>query len=445
MSTHATTATEKKSFVQTVRSFPRVYWSVIVMEFFERGGYYGLMSVLSAYLALATVDGGLGFSKVSIGAIKSTITPLLYFLPILSGALADRFGYRKLLLMSFACLSTGYFLSGFMTGYGPIFATLLIMAVGAGFFKPLISATIARTTDESNSSLGFGIFYWSINLGATIVPLVVAVIKQYSWQWVFFTSAIMTGLMIIPTLIWFQEPPKPVNTKPLGRILKDMVMVLADWKFFLLIVLYSLGFWVLYFQMFDSMLWYFGDFMKEKMGPVNGVVTSVLAVFGYTGAWEFNEAHITVINAGTIICLQLLISQIVARRRALPTMITGICVAISGMLLVAFSQNPWLFLLGLAVFSIGEMTVHPKFISYVGLIAPVEKKATYMGYLFLYGVIGSGVGGILGGWAYHYFVETHQAPRTLWLFFCGIGALSLVGLVLYNTFVAPHREAEAKG
>ena len=81
---------EKKSFGQTVKSFPRVYWTVVVMEFFERGGYYGLMSVLSAYLALAVVDGGLGFSKVSIGAIKSTITPLLYFLPILSGALADR-------------------------------------------------------------------------------------------------------------------------------------------------------------------------------------------------------------------------------------------------------------------------------------------------------------------------------------------------------------------
>lgn len=426
-----------------MKGYPRVYWTVIVMEFFERGGYYGLMSVLSAYLALAVVDGGLGFSKVSIGAIKSTITPLLYFLPILSGALADRYGYRKFLILSFVCLSSGYFLSGFMTGYGPIFATLLIMAVGAGFFKPLISATIARTTDQSNSSLGFGIYYWSINLGATIIPLAVAVIKQYSWQWVFFTSAIMTGVMLIPTLLWFKDPPKPENTKSLGRVFKDMVMVLADWRFILLIVLYALGFWVLYFQMFDSMLWYFHDFMAERMGPVNAVVTAFLSLFGYAGQWKFNEAHITVMNAGTIIALQLLVSQIVAKRRALPTMITGICIAIFGMLLVAFSMNPWVFLLGLVIFSIGEMTLHPKFISYVGLIAPVEKKATYMGYLFLYGVIGSGVGGILGGWAYHYFVETHNAPRTLWLFFCGIGAVSLIGLVLYNTFVAHRKESEA--
>ena len=434
---------EKQSFWQTMKKYPRVYWTVVVMEFFERGAYYGLMSVLSAYLALSVAEGGLGFSKVSIGAIKSTITPLLYFLPILSGALADRYGYRKFLLLAFTCLSAGYLLSGFMTGYGAIFASLLVMAVGAGFFKPIISATIARTTDSASSSLGFGIYYWSINLGATLVPLAVGVIMQYSWKWVYLTSAILTGAMILPTLFWFKDPPLPPNTKSLGQILKGMVMVLADWRFILLIVLYSVGFWVLYFQMYDSMLWYFGDFMRARMGPVNDAVTAVLAVFGYTGKWEFNEAHITVINAATIIGLQLVVSHIVAKRRALPTIIVGICIAISGMLLVAFSMNPWLFLLGLAVFSVGEMTLHPKFISYVGLIAPEDKKATYMGYLFLYGVIGSGIGGILGGWAYHHFVEIHHAPRTLWLFFCGFGAVSLVGMILYNAFVPHRKEGQA--
>lgn len=436
---------EKKNFLQTMKGFPRVYWAVVVMEFFERGAYYGLMSVLSAYLALSVAKGGLGFSKVSIGAIKSTITPLLYFLPILSGALADRYGYRKFLLLAFTCLSTGYLLSGFMTGYGAIFATLLVMAVGAGFFKPIISATIARSTDETTSSLGFGIYYWSINLGATIVPIAVGVIMQYSWKWVFFTSAILTGAMILLTLFWFKDPPLPPNTKPLGRILKDMVMVLEDWRFILLIVLYSVGFWVLYFQMYDSMLWYFSDFMRARMGPVNEAVTAVLSVFGYSGTWEFNEAHITVINAATIICLQLVVSHLVAKRKALPTIIAGISIAISGMLLVAFSMNPWLFLLGMVVFSVGEMTLHPKFISYVGLIAPVDRKATYMGYLFLYGVIGSGIGGILGGWAYHYFVEIHKAPRTLWLFFCGLGMVSLVGMILYNAFVAHHRPSHPAG
>jgi MFS family permease len=86
---------------QGVKSFPRSFWTVITMEFFERGSYYGVMSVLSVYLVMSIPEGGLGFSKESVGAIKSTITPLLYFLPILAGALADRFGYRRTLMMAF--------------------------------------------------------------------------------------------------------------------------------------------------------------------------------------------------------------------------------------------------------------------------------------------------------------------------------------------------------
>lgn len=85
------------------------------MEFFERGSYYGVMSVLSVYLVLSKNDGGLGFSKESVGVIKSTITPLLYFLPILSGAVGDRFGYRKVLYFAFFTMSLGYLFAAFST------------------------------------------------------------------------------------------------------------------------------------------------------------------------------------------------------------------------------------------------------------------------------------------------------------------------------------------
>ncbi|MDD3634895.1 MAG: hypothetical protein PHE90_06725, partial [Bacteroidales bacterium] len=84
---------EKQKARKGISSFPRNFWTVIVMEFFERGSYYGVMSILSVYLVLDISQGGLGFSKESVGVIKSVITPLLYLLPILSGALADQFGY----------------------------------------------------------------------------------------------------------------------------------------------------------------------------------------------------------------------------------------------------------------------------------------------------------------------------------------------------------------
>lgn len=419
----------------TFKTFPRNFWTAIVMEFFERGSYYGVMSVLSVYLVLSTVDGGLGFSKSGVGIIKSTITPLLYLLPILAGALADRFGYRLTLFFSFGMLSAGYFLTSLSTSYTLVFLSLIVMAVGAGFFKPVISGTIARETNQNNSGLGFGIFYWSINLGAFVFPLfLVPYLKSFGWNYIFIMASIGTGAMLLLNLLVYKEPPRPENTRSLSDTLKGIIMVLKDYRFVLMIVIYS-GFWILYFQMFDTVLWYLKEYMD--MTPVDKAVNRFLSIFVENPQWKFDAEHVTVINAGAIIVLQLLVSTIVRKTPALPTMIVGITMGTIGMAILAISTYSWVFVIGILIFSIGEMTAHPKFISYVGLVAPPDKKALYLGYSFLYGVIGSGIGGILGATLYVHFVDNLHKPSLLWIIFSMIGLATIIGLLLYNRFMAP--------
>ncbi len=426
---------KKQSDKSGFRSFPRNFWTVIVMEFFERGSYYGVMSVLSVYLILSPQDGGLGFSKENVGIIKSTITPLLYLLPILAGAIADRFGYRRVLMYAFTLMSAGYLFTSMSTSYSIVFLSLLIMAVGAGLFKPIISGTIARVTDEGNSSLGFGVYYWSINLGAFLFPLVlVPVLKDISWSYIFIMAAIGTGAMLFLNIFVFKEPARNETFKPLSQVFKDILLVLKDYRFVLMIVIYS-GFWILYFQMFDTVLWYLKDYVD--MTPVNNVVNRFLTLFVDNPSWEFDSEHVTVINAGAIIALQLLISSFVKKFSALKTMVAGIALGTIGMGILAISSYAWIFILGMVIFSIGEMTAHPKFISYIGLVAPDDKKALYLGYSFLYGVIGSGIGGILGALLYVYFVDTLNQPGVLWLVFSMIGVMTITGLILYNKFLAP--------
>jgi len=411
-------------------SFSKNYWVVIMMEFFERGSYYGMMSILSVYMT-----DQLNFTKESVGVIKSTIQPLLYILPILAGALGDRFGYRKTLTFAFIFLGLGYFLTSQATEYTLVFASLVIMGIGAGSFKPMISGTIARETNESNSTLGFGIFYWSINLGAFLFPLIlVPYIKNtFGWQYVMMASAIATASMLIPTFLVYKEPKKPESAKPLSEVLKGMIMVLTDFKFIGLIVIYS-GFWILYFQMFDSVLWYVQKYVDAS--SLDSAVNGFLGIFGINMDWKFDVEHVTVINAGTIILLQIIVSNIVKHTKALPTMIVGITMGTLGMAVLAISTNIWVFIIGIVVFSIGEMTAHPKFISYVGLIAPEDKKALYLGYSFLYGVLGSFIGGILGANLYVHFVDNLNQPSTLWLIFSMIGVVTIIGLLLYNKFVS---------
>ncbi len=414
-------------------SFGKSFWTAITMEFFERGSYYGVMSILSVYLVLSTDQGGLGFTKEKVGIIKSVITPLLYILPIVAGAIADRFGYRKTLFFAFAVMSSGYFLTSISTSYSAVFLSLTLMAIGAGTFKPIISGTIARTTNESNSSLGFGIYYWSINLGAFLFPLLlVPYLKSLGWNYILLMAAFGTGWLLLLNFFVFREPARPQSQKNLVQVFADMLLVLKDYKFILTIVIYS-GFWILYFQMYDSVLW----FLKERidMTPVNNAVNSFLAIFVDNPSWRFDAEHVTVVNAGTIILLQLIVSAILKNAKPLPTMIVGISFGTLGLGLLAISTYAWVFILGLVIFTIGEMTAHPKFISYIGLIAPQDKKALYLGYSFLYGVIGSGIGGVLGAFAYVKFVTNMNRPELFWLMFCGIGVLTIIGLILFNRFV----------
>jgi MFS family permease len=212
--------------------------------------------------------------------------------------------------------------------------------------------------------------------------------------------------------------------------------------------------------------------------PLNNIISPVMnTMFGIR--WFFDVEHVTVINAGTIILLQLIVSSLVKNTKALPTMISGISFGVLGMGILALSQNIWIFILGLFIFSIGEMTAHPKFIAYLGTIAPEDKKATYMGFGFLYGVPSSLLGPIVGAWLYVMMVDNpmiefvkqqlsslgksgllgvnptieqaieagksaglqkqeilaHSHTSELWLIFCGIGIICIAGLFLYDRII----------
>ncbi|MEW6363247.1 MAG: MFS transporter [Acidobacteriota bacterium] len=421
--------------VDIFRDFTRTFWISNVFELFERAAYYGLNSVLAVYLTGKVADGGLGFGEQAVGFLQGIVYAATYVIPILGGALADHYGYRRMLMVAFSLLATGYFAAGHMSVYALVFLSLLVMATGAGLFKPIISGTIARTTGERTSSIGFGIYYWMINLGAFIAPLVVSVLKGFSWRAVFMASAAYTGAMLLPTIFLYRDPPRPESTKRLKEVLVGAAEVLSDARFMLMIVAYS-GFWILYFQNFGSVLWYLRDFINRD--PVSAAVTSLLSTIGLSWKFVFDAEHVTVINAGMIILLQVLVSRIVKDRKALPTMVTGMALGAVGFLLLASSRNPWIFIMGIAVFSIGEMTAHPKYYSFVGLVAPADRKAVYMGYAFLYGVFGSLLGSNLGAFLYERMLKplvgnavAAGTVRLFWLLFAALDILAVIGLVLF--------------
>ena len=429
---------EKKKNV--LFSFPRTFWIANMMEFFERGAYYGLNAILAVYLVEH-----LNFDVQSVGVLQGFVYALTYVMPILGGALAEKYGYRKMLLVAFSLLSIGYFAAGNFDAYGMIFLFLLVMATGSGLFKPIITGTVARTTTKETSGFGFGVYYWSINFGALLAPLFIMWIRQFDWRYIFFTSAVWCFLMLLPSAFLYKDPEKPEVTKSFKQIMSDTMLVLSDSRFMLMIMVYS-TFWILYFQLFGSVLWYLRDFLYRA--PVD----RFLAKLPILNNFKFDPEFVTVTNAFVIVLLVIIISRITKDMKAFPVMAVGIIIGAGGFLILALTQSAWMFILGIAVFSLGEMTAHPKYYSYVGMVAPKDKVAVYMGYAFLYGVFGSLFGTNLGATLYQKILEplkplpevlqagtplpvaTIGQIRFFWMIFAVLGVVCLIGMLLYNKY-----------
>src|SRR5512137_812233 len=92
--------------------FPRSFWTANVTELFERGAYYAMASFVVIYL------GQLGFGDYWPSTLNGLLWTLIYFLPILSGTIADQVGFRRSLVCAFLLLSSGYFLMGYPVWLG---------------------------------------------------------------------------------------------------------------------------------------------------------------------------------------------------------------------------------------------------------------------------------------------------------------------------------------
>jgi hypothetical protein len=98
------------------------------------------------------------------------------------------------------------------------------------------------------------------------------------------------------------------------------------------------------------------------------------------------------------------------------------------------------------------MTAHPKYYSFVGLVAPADRKAVYMGFAFLYGVIGSLLGSSLGAYLYEWLMkpvvgqpEAGQTAMMFWLMFAVLDVVAAGGLILFaRSFTADTPQTNAK-
>lgn len=220
-----------------LKDFPVTFWAANTMEIFERMAWYGFFAVSSLYISGSVENGGLGFSHEDRGVLQGVVTFFLYLFPVVSGTLADRYGFKKVLFYAFLILTPAYYLLGQFTTFPTFFLAYMLVAIGAGTFKPIIIGTITKTTTEKTSSMGFGIFYMMVNIGGFVGPIVAGIVRAISWEYVFIASSIWISFNFIILSIFYKDPVKVESSsnKKLKDTFAGMVEVLGNGRFFLFI------------------------------------------------------------------------------------------------------------------------------------------------------------------------------------------------------------------
>ncbi|MBD1584734.1 MFS transporter [Pseudoalteromonas sp. S16_S37] len=206
------------------------------MEIFERLAWYGFFAISSIYMTTPVSQGGVGFSETQRGAIQGIIPFFLYLLPVLTGALGDKLGYKRMFIISFSIMAPCYFLLGQVKSFPWFFVVLSGIALGAACFKPIVVGTIAHSTNDKNRGLGFGIFYTMVNIGGFIGPLIAGSMRAISWDAVFMMSAFWIAINFIPVLMFYRDPPTLQTTSTnLKNVITQAQTVLGNARFALLV------------------------------------------------------------------------------------------------------------------------------------------------------------------------------------------------------------------
>jgi MFS family permease len=550
---------------------PRSYWIANTMEIFERMAWYGFFTISSLYITGAVAEGGLGFTSEQRGTLQGIITFILYLLPVLTGALSDRFGYKKTFILAYAIMVPAYYLLGQFTSYGTFFMAFLMVALGAAIFKPVVTGTVARATDSSNSAMGWGIFYMMVNFGGLTGTVLAGILRGWSWSYVFLASSFWISINFFWVLVLYKEPTSEAisaQKRSIKKVLTDMVEVLGNLRFFITIfvllvvlmvaskgwlswanaayvclgwlfanllidiplrrgsfrlarnlppmklgnwrfALYLLilsGFWTSFNQIFITMPEYIRDFVdtSDMLGSFAGPVfawlspirpENVARILGdylpQAGAMlssaqlhelmealysarirveahqieqlieqtvtfgqavtpqmltsmseqlihlgrQVNPEYLIKFDAGSIVVFQILVSFIIARWRPFNAMVGGVIMASIGLGLASIMHEGWPVVTAIVVFAFGEMMASPKSQEYIGLIAPDDKKAMYMGYYFWAVALGNLFGGLLSGQLYGHFARDLRRPDIMWIIFAVLGLITAVALVLYDRLI----------
>jgi POT family proton-dependent oligopeptide transporter len=435
---------------------PRGLTVLFTTEMWERFSYFGMSALVVLYMVKylfhpGAVEQVIGYAALK-GALEWVFGPLerqplasliyglytgtAYFTPILGGLLADRLlGQRRTVVIGGVLMAVGHFM---MTSEALFLPALLFLILGIGTFKPNISTQVGGlyAADDQRRVAAYSIFYFGINIGAFLAPLVCGSLgEEVGWHYGFGAAGVGMVIALALYLAGFRSLPEddPALRRPRPRAAR--VDAHARRRVMALLVLcapVSL-FWATYDQQGNTIVLWAEDFTDRSitligmqqtipttwflaLNPLMIFVLTPLLVrlWGWQRRLHIEPSNVIKLAIGAA-CIAL--ADLVMAAAAGTT--TADAKAGSGWLLAYF-----------ALITIGELHLAPVGLALISRVAPPRRLSMMMGFWFATTFPGDLLGGYLGS-----FWSSMGKPQ----FFLMIAAVAALASVMIAALDRPLR------
>jgi MFS family permease len=392
-------------FRQLYNEYPRNFWVVITTLFIDQLGGALVFPFMALFI---TAKFGVGMTEV--GQLLAIVAVASVFGSMAGGAMTDKFGRKAMIIFGLVVSALSALFLGFAEDLNMIYIAGLVVGLFGNVGGPAQQAMIADLLPEEKRADGFGLFRVVANLAVTIGPAIGGILATHSYLWLFVIDAIAstTTALIVSLIIPETKPEAPADkdNDSMLQTLRGYFRVIHD-GLFVAFILTSIFMVLAYVQMNSTLSVYLRDF--------HGVSSQG---FGY----------ILSLNAGMVVLFQFWITRRIKHLPPMIVMALGTLLCAVGFSMYGFVSTYTLFMLAMAIITVGEMFFAPVGQALVARLAPEDMRGRY---LAMYGFSWT-IPVALGPWIAGLIMDNYN-PNWVW-YACGL--VSVIAIAGYLTLHA---------
>ena len=457
-------------FIKKFSSINGKYWLLMLFQMLEIFAFQNVILQMSIYIAQKDVSGGLLWDHTRKGYIFLVWALAQRLTPVILGSYADKRGFKPTMLFSFVFIIAGYWLMGTQREFLPFLIGAMVLGFGSGMFKPSIMGGIAHSLGDKNHKFGWGLHLSLFNLAVLLAIPFSKYMRSIGWEWLFISSAIVTLINFFLTLFLYDDQTE--QQKWDWRSVVEVFKKIIKPKVSSFIVIMS-GFTIIYMQFYETLPNFIYDWvdtsslvkylhlsdsllLKTSLGTMlsyewlYGINTFIIFISSFWGAWLLETFQST-----KLLLISILISTV-------------------GLTICGNSNMALGFIIGIVIYTIGEMITNTNFVNFLDEMSSDHDKATHLSFINISFALGLGGGSVLGGVLYNrlgdksvlaakylldikhlvkepkdalIYMKEHlhmgnieirdslwnlYAPYSIWYVFLVIGVISAVGMFYYS-------------